>query len=120
MAKNCHQMGDVLDWTNDTGSTVSSGQVVVIGALIGVALVDIANGATGSVAIDYVWELPKGSNAIGAGERVDYDISASVIDQIGTPASGDLVGCGVAIAAAAGGDATVLVKINARGAAVTA
>lgn len=120
MTKKYHQAGGNIDWTNDTGSTVTSGSFVVIGGLLGIAHDDIADGDTGPVHIEGVWDLPKGANAISLGAAVDFDVSADKIDVIGTPASGDLVGCGVAVAAAGAGDSTVLVKINAAVADVTA
>ena len=50
MATTYVQDGKVIDWTNG-GSAVSAGDVVVIGAILGVALVDIAGSATGAVQI---------------------------------------------------------------------
>ena len=59
MATNHVQRGDVLDWANGTGSAVSSGELVIVGTLAAVALVDIADGESGSVAVRDVWTLPK-------------------------------------------------------------
>jgi predicted RecA/RadA family phage recombinase len=120
MTKKYHQAGGNIDWTNSTGALVTSGSFVVIGGLLGIAHDVIADGDTGAVHIEGVWELPKGANAIGLGAAVDYDVSAGKIDVLATPASGDLVGCGVAVAAAGAGDTTVLVKLNAAVASVTA
>ncbi|MEM9791082.1 MAG: DUF2190 family protein [Planctomycetota bacterium] len=54
---------DVLQWTNDTGSAVASGDLIVLrsgnAGKIGVAVTDIADGQTGAVAIkNRVVELP--------------------------------------------------------------
>lgn len=97
MATNRVQDGKVLQFTNG-GSAISSGDVVVIEKLVGVALVDIANGDTGSVAIEQVYDLPKVDAAVIAqGEAVHYDVSASEVDdESATPASGDLIGWGIA------------------------
>ena len=68
MAKNHVQPGKVLDYVNTTGAAIASGSVVVVGALLGVALVDIPVGATGSVAVDGVFSVPKVAGAaIGQG-----------------------------------------------------
>ena len=56
------QAGNVIDYT--AGATIASGDVVVIGNIIGVALGDIANGATGSVATRGVFTVPKVSAAV--------------------------------------------------------
>ena len=120
MATNFNQSGTTLNWTNGTGSTVTSGTMLALGGLIVVAMADIADGEIGAVGTEGVFALPKGSNAINAGDAVDLDVSASAIDKIGTPASGDLVGCGVAWQGADAGDALVMVKINASAATVTA
>ncbi|HYE40089.1 MAG TPA: DUF2190 family protein, partial [Ramlibacter sp.] len=48
-ATNYSHEGRVIDWVNGTGADVTSGSVVKMGNVLGVALVDIANGATGSV-----------------------------------------------------------------------
>lgn len=97
MATNYVQPGDVIDWTNG-GTAVSSGDPVVIGsngdAVVGIALVDIANGATGSVATEGVYSVPKVDAAvIAAGELVIWDASAGAFDDnAATPASGDVSG----------------------------
>lgn len=95
MAKNYVQEGDVIDWTN-AGAAVSSGDPVAIGsngdAFIGIALVDIANGGSGSVALEGVFDVPKVDAAvIGAGEYVTWDSSAGAFDDNqATPAAGDV------------------------------
>ena len=73
MATNRERDGKVVQFVNG-GSAISSGDVVVINLLVGVALVDIANGETGSVAITQVYRLPKVDAAVIAqGEAVHYD-----------------------------------------------
>lgn len=100
MAKNRVQDGKVLQFTNG-GSAILSGDAVVIEKLVGVALVDIANGATGSVAITQVYNLPKVDAAVIAqGEQVLYDVSASEVDdESAVAAAGDLLGWGIAFEA---------------------
>lgn len=121
MATNYSQAGQTINYTNGGGSTIASGSVVVIGALVGVAIAAIEVGEVGAVAIEGVWTVPKATGtALGQGQSVDYDVSASAFTAIGTPASGDLVGCATVIEAAASADTTVQVKLNVRGANVTA
>ena len=97
MAKNFVQPGDVINWTNG-GTAVVSGGVVVIGtngdAVLGVALVDIANGASGAVQIRGVFTVPKVSAAVIAiGETLVWDSSAGAFDDnAATPATGDVSG----------------------------
>lgn len=112
MAKNYIQAGEVIDFT--AGADISSGAVVVVGSLVGVAITDIANGDIGAVSVEGVWELPKVSAAvIGAGETVNWDTSAGAFDDNqATPATGDLTDGCVAVEAAGNGDTTVKVKIN--------
>ena len=113
MATNYVQKGDVIAFT--AGAAHSSGDVVVIGALIGVALSDVANGAEGQAQISGVFELPKATAAvIGAGESLTWDSSAGNFDDnAATPATGDVTGAAaVAIEAAGNGATTVKVRLT--------
>jgi predicted RecA/RadA family phage recombinase len=119
MATNYHQDGTTVHYTNGTGSDIASGAPVVIGALLGVAVTDIADGHSGAVITEGVVELPKATgSAIAQGAAVDFDLSAGAIDGSITPAAGDLLGCGVAWAAAEAADEVVMVKLNAAAATV--
>lgn len=108
MATNFVQPGEVIDWTNGTGSTKTTGSVVAIGQMLGVALGDIANGATGSVAIRGVFNVPKVSGAvIAAGESLVWDVSAAAFDDnAATPATGDISGPPAVAVEAAGNGVT--------------
>ena len=113
------QDGMVIQFTNG-GALISSDDPVVIGTLVGVALVDIANGETGSVAITQVYNLPKVDAAVIAqGEAVHFDVSAGangeVDDDAATPAAGDLIGWGTAFetkGATTGEDIAILLTPN--------
>lgn len=121
MAKSFIQDGNVKDFTNDTGSAITTGEVVVMGAMIGIALVDIAIGAVGAVALSGVFSLPKASAAdLALGEYLQYDISASEFVAVGGAATGDVINCGVAFTAAGNGSDLVEVKLNPGGASVQA
>lgn len=113
MATNYVNTGEVVTYTN-AGSAIASGDVVVIGQQIGIALVDIANGASGSVGIKGRYSVPKVSAAVIAqGESVIYDASASAFDDnAATPATGDVSGCCVAAEAAGNGVTTIDILLN--------
>lgn len=92
MAGNYVQPGNVLDVT--VGATTASGDVVVVGAVLGVALADIANAATGPVQVTGVFTVPKVSAAvIKMGETLTWDSSAGKFDDnLASPATGDVTG----------------------------
>lgn len=108
MAKTYVQPGKVITWTNATGSAVSSGDVVVVGEILGVALEDIANNASGSVGIRGVYTVPKVSGAVIAqGESLTWDVSAGAFDDnAASPATGDVTGAPAVAAEAAGNGVT--------------
>ena len=110
MASNYVQPGEVIDWTNATGGDKAAGAVVAIGQMLGVALVAIANGATGSVRIRGVFEVPKVSGAvIAAGESLVWDASAGAFDDnLATPAAGDISGPPAVAVEAAGNGVTAI------------
>lgn len=114
MATNFVQEGASLEWTNGTGAAVSSGDVVKVGAQIGIAATDIANGATGTVYMEGVFTVPKVSAAVIAqGESVIWDTSAGKFDDDqATPATGDISGACTAWEAGAATTTTIKVKIN--------
>lgn len=101
----------VIPWTNGTGSAVSSGDPIDLGARLGIALVDIADGATGSVAVEGVYMLAKeAALAITQEAEVYWDVSESKIST--TQGNGD-PRAGIAVKAAAANDSYVHVHINA-------
>lgn len=109
MAQNHVQEGKVMPWTNGTGSAVASGDVVLIGTKIGVALGDIANGAVGSVAVDEVYEIAKAAPLVLAqGAAVYWDAAD---ENVNATESGNTYG-GYAFEAAASADTTVKIKLN--------
>ena len=117
MATNLVQDNGVKEWTNATGSAVSSGGVVVAGNMIGIALVDIANGASGSV--DFTpgrvfSGVPKVTAAVFVvGEKLIWDASAGKFDDsAATPATGDVTGAVVAWVAGTSSDTTCTVMLT--------
>lgn len=109
MAKNYIKPGEHIPFT--AAANVSSGQGVVIGALLGVALTSVATGEQGEAAIEGVWELPCASAAdITAGAPLTWDTSAGEFILTGA-ATGDLVGAAIAVAVAGTGVTTVQAKL---------
>jgi len=109
MAKNHVKPGGTMTWTNATGSAVASGAVVVVGDIIAVAMVAIADGATGELATEEVYNLPKNSSAMDQGKKCYWDATNS---QIVLTSTGNTY-AGVVHNAALAGDSQVAVKIGA-------
>lgn len=108
MAKNAVQPGKVLDYVNTTGVVVRSGDVVVAGALLGVALVDIAIGASGSASIDGVYAVPKvAGTPIAQGASVVFKADSKAFT-VGAPGAGDVSGAAAVAFDAAASAATVM------------
>ena len=107
------QKGDVINYVN-AGSAIAADAVVAVKHCIGVALTDIANGATGAVALEGCFTVPKVSGAVWVqGEKLVWDSSAGAFDDsAATPASGDITGGAVAMAAGANGETTAVVKLT--------
>lgn len=113
MSTNQVSDGKVINHT--AGSNLSSGDVVVIGRIMGVALEDITSGEVGPVAIEGVFDLAKVDAAVIAeGEAVIWDSSASKFDDAAaTPATGDVSVCCIAMEAlGATTSANIKVKLN--------
>lgn len=88
------------------GSTIASGDPIQTGKLFGVALTDIATGASGEIGLEGVYTLTKDGTTIAQGADVYHD---------GTDATGDSAGnehIGAANLAAAGGAGTVEVRLD--------
>jgi predicted RecA/RadA family phage recombinase len=113
MSGNFKQPGKVIEYT--ATADISAGDVVKIKNILGVALNDIANGATGSVQLDGVFEVPKVSGAVIAqGDSLTWDVSAGAFDDnAATPATGDVTGApAVAFETKGSGTTTLLVKFT--------
>lgn len=114
MARNLVQDGRRMSWVNNSGSDVASGQVVVVGNQVYVATGAIANGASGELAAEAVYECPKVTAAVIAqGEEVIWDASENAFNAKGTTlAAGDVSKAAVAWEAAGNGATLVKVKLN--------
>jgi predicted RecA/RadA family phage recombinase len=81
------QNGDSIDYT--PGSAVASGDVIVQGGIVGVALTDIAANTLGSLAVRGIFEFAKTTGStqnMTAGLLVYWDDSS---DKVTTVASGN-------------------------------
>jgi len=118
MAKNYVQPGQVIDYTNGSGSSITSGTVIKMGNILGVAVADIADGEQGSVAIEGVFTGPKVSAAVFAvGEKLIWDVSANTgagafDDSSAIPATGDITGGAVAVVAGEDAQTTCTFKLT--------
>lgn len=102
------QPGEVIDYT--AGANIASGQVVLMGARIGVALKAIANGETGPMQVTGVFNIAKlSTDNMAQGALLYWDNTNS---RLTTTASGNTM-AGFAAAAAAATTTSVNIKINA-------
>lgn len=88
---------------------LASGAAALIGAIFGVAKVNIAQGQRGPFCLTGKFELPKDANAIAEGARVYWDNTNRVVTA--TAAGNTLIG--VATLAALAATTTVHVRLNA-------
>lgn len=107
------QAGDVLSYT--AGGAVASGAVVELKHNLGVALAAAtASGDVIPVAIEGCYTVPKVSAAVWVvGEKLVWDTSAGAFDDsAATPATGDITGAAIAMAAGGNGETTAVVKLT--------
>lgn len=106
--KNFTQEGETIPFT--AGAAITSGQVVALGNVLGVAAGDVANGALGQLVTEGVFTVPKVSGAVIAiGETLTWDASASAFDDnLATPATGDITGAAAFAFESAGSGVTSL------------
>lgn len=115
--KNLIQKGDRITYTNTGETTITSGSLVVVGALLCVACADILAGESGPLATEGVFELPKATHATDKaftqGEALIFDVSVSKFDKGSVTADeGDITGNAVAWAAAGSTATTAYVKLS--------
>lgn len=98
---------------NSDSETWSSGGVVIMNNVIGVAINDIPVGTTGPVAVEGEWKLPKNSSeAIDQYDLVVWDVDQAEFRAQGfSTATGDISGGAICTVAAASDDTTVIVKL---------
>jgi predicted RecA/RadA family phage recombinase len=110
MAQNFKISGDVLQLKNGSGATIPSGSPIFVGKFVGIAAGDIANGETGSVLAEGVFELPKTTGtAIAQGDIVTWDAATKKVSK--DFAGNDAI-IGIAYSEEASGSTTVQVCID--------
>ena len=102
------QKGDSIDYRPTTA--VAAGSVIVIADLVGIARLDIEANTLGSLAVVGVFDIVKAAGQIPSGSTVYWDAGA----QKATLVSGSNHYLGKAIASAADGDETPVVKVRRR------
>lgn len=107
--KNYVQMGKTLDFT--ASAAISSGDIVKVGAFVGVALADYANGEDGVMCIDGVYEVAAlGTDDISKGDLLYFDESESEMTL--SDDSGSNAKAGYAFADSGTGVETVKIKLE--------
>lgn len=106
--KNAVSHGNVLSYT--AAAAVASGAMVLIGTRVGVAIADIALGATGAVQVVGEFTISKlSTDVVAQGALLYWD---NTNKRLTTTASGNTL-AGFATAASGSGTGTVNIKINA-------
>jgi predicted RecA/RadA family phage recombinase len=98
--------GKMMPFT--AGATIASGDMVLLGVLIGIAAADYVSGDAGQAQMEGVFEVPKASGALTQGAKLYYDAGAKNLTATATSNTF----AGWAYADAASGDATVLVLLQ--------
>jgi predicted RecA/RadA family phage recombinase len=112
MAQNLIQEGERLDYVVPAATTITSGQGVVVGSFVGVALQTGTTGKTIVVALEGVFQMPKVTGAVTLGAALYFDNTEKKV----TTTVGSNKFIGFAWTAAASGDATVEVRLANAGA----
>jgi predicted RecA/RadA family phage recombinase len=108
MARTYVQPGNTIDAVAGVGG-VKSGDIVLYGALVGIAEVDAVEGASYALNLVGVHRLVKASGQINAGAQVWLDNSAH---NVVNASSVGLYPLGAAVEAAGSSDTTVLVRLS--------
>jgi predicted RecA/RadA family phage recombinase len=120
MAKATYKRGEIRTAVYTAGADIAVDDIVVLGVIdakkckVGVARQNIANGATGIVAVSGVFEFPKVTGAvIKAGESVTWDSDpGGVEDNAHATGAGDVIEFGTAMVDAGSGVLVIDVDIE--------
>ena len=100
--------GNSIPYT-PSGSSLSAGQVVDLGTFVGVAITDIADGQTGALAIEGIFDFAKYTgNTFSIGDIVYWDEGTNTATSTSGYSEATI---GKAVKAAVSGDSTVRVKL---------
>lgn len=107
--KNYIMDGERLTYANASGSTISAGTMVLVTAKVGVAPADIANGDSGVLAMEGVYNITKlGTDVVAQGALLYWD---NTNKRLTVTSSGNTL-AGFAFAAAGNGVTSVDICIN--------
>ena len=109
MAKNYVQPGQTVTLTAPAVTGCKSGDLIIVGALAGVAAYDAAAGDPVELTTEGVWELPKAAGQILEGARVWWSTTTG---NVANATGAGLYAIGVAVRAAGSSDATVRVRLD--------
>ena len=101
------QRGDAIDYTPE--AAVNAGDIVILGKLVGIAKLDIAEGELGALAVTGVYEVAKGGAAFAAGSLVAWNPTTKQAVAGGTSGATNIGHC-VALASAT--EPTVFVRLS--------
>jgi predicted RecA/RadA family phage recombinase len=109
MAQNYKISGSVLQLKNESGATIASGDVIIVGKFVGIAAADIEDDATGAVLTEGVFVLPKATGtAISQGDIVTYHAATGKVTK--DPTVDPIIG--IAASTEASGATTIEVCID--------
>lgn len=108
--KNYVQAGDFIEFT--AAANITSGQLVQVGALFGVAVTDVASGSRGTIATEGVFTLPKLTAAAGDATTAGGAVYFSAGSVSGSDSSGTRPLCGNSLDVAAQAVTTVRVRLR--------
>lgn len=103
---------DLIDYDNSSGSAIVSGQLVQVGELHGIAVADIAVGASGVLALEGIFTVPKLTAAAGDATTLGGPVYFSAGSVSGSDSSGTRKKCGHAMAVAAQAATTVSIRLD--------
>lgn len=100
------QKGHAVDYT--PAADVAAGDVIVIGTLVGIAKLDIADGKLGALAVRGVYDIEKAVGEITAGAIVYWDDTAKNVTTTSSPNT--RIGKALELAASAATHARILLN----------
>lgn len=106
--KNYVQPGNTVTFT--ASGAVASGQPVTMGSLFGVAVTAAANGQSFEATLVGIFDLPKATGAVTAGQLIYWDASEAEASTSADSGANKLIGAAIKEAGSAA--ATVRVRLN--------
>lgn len=112
MATTYLQAGDTITFT--AAANITSGDVVELGDVLGVAVMTAASGAECEARVNGVFTMAKATGVVfTVGQKVNWDASAGNVTSATTAATDDITDAGFIVAAAATGATTCELRLTA-------